>query len=159
MRAGGVASSLRSVVEGLTSSARRVWWTSFLVVTMLAGMWALASPPFAGPDEPAHVIRAYAVDHGQLTGDEPSARVTKELRRIGEGRHLLVVRAPAIYQSASGTLCFVFHPRVNASCLAFEGSTQDIDIPIYTARHPPAYYAVVGAVSWFLRPGAGADNL
>lgn len=159
MRAARVRSRLRSLAGGLTASSRRVWWTSFLIVTMLAGMWALANPPFAGPDEPVHVIRAHALAHGQLTGDEPSARLRRELRRMGEGRRLLVVRAPGIYKSAESSLCFPFQSNVSASCLSFEGSRQDIDIPIYTARHPPAYYAVVGVVSWFHRAGSGTVYL
>jgi Predicted membrane protein (DUF2142) len=159
MRAGRVALLLRSVVEGLTSSSRRVWWTSFVVVTMLAGMWGVANPPFAGPDEPAHVIRAHALAHGQLTGDEPSARLTKSLRRAGEPKRFLVVRAPEVYPLAQATLCFPFDASVDASCLFFERSNRDMDIPIYTARHPPAYYAVIGVVSWFHRPGAGTVYL
>src|SRR5262249_27388746 len=104
MLGGRVALRLRSVVEGLTSSSRRVWWTSFLLGALLAGMWGVANPPFAGPDEPAHVIRAHALDHGQLTGDEPNSGVTK---RRGD-QDVLVVRAPSVY----GT--------VNVACFAFQ---------------------------------------
>jgi Predicted membrane protein (DUF2142) len=159
MRSGRVALSLRSMGVALTSSSRRVWWTSFVVVAMLAGMWGVANPPFAGPDEPAHVIRAHALAHGQLTGDEPSARLKEQLRRTGEGRRLLVVRAPRLYTAAEAELCFPFDSTIDASCLFFETSTVDADILIYTARHPPAYYAVIGAVSWLHRPGAGTVYL
>jgi hypothetical protein len=159
MRPGRVALGLRSVVEALTSSSRRVWWTSFVVVTMLAGMWGVANPPLAGPDEPAHVIRAHALAHGQLTGNEPNARLADELRRAGQGQRFLVVRAPEVYPSAQSTLCFPFDASVDASCLFFERSNREIDFPIYTARHPPAYYAVIGVVSWFRQPGAGTVYL
>jgi hypothetical protein len=159
MRAGRLAPWLRSVVEGLTSSSRRVWCTSFVVVTMLAGMWGVANPPFAGPDEPAHVTRAHALVHGQLTGDEPSARLKSALRRAGEGRRFLVVRAPEVYPLAEAELCFPFEASIDASCLRFQRSNRDVDIPIYTARHPPAYYAVTGVVSWFHRPGTGTVYL
>jgi Predicted membrane protein (DUF2142) len=159
MRTRRAVFSLRSVVRGLTSSTRRVWWSSFLIVTILAGLWGLANPPFSGPDEHVHVIRAHAIDHGELTGDEPSQRVVEKLREAGETKRMLVVRAPEIYQAATATLCFPFRPEVTASCLSFSGSTRNIDIPIYTARHPPAYYATVGVVSWFHRAGSGTVYL
>jgi Predicted membrane protein (DUF2142) len=154
MRTGRVALRLRSVVEGLTSSSRRVWWTSFLLGTILAGMWGVANPPFAGPDEPAHVIRAHALDHGQLTGDEPSSRITK---RPGD-QDVLVVRAPSIYRTAT-VACFAFKRDISASCLAFSGSRHTTDVATSSARHPPAYFAVVGAVSWMHRPGSGTVYL
>jgi hypothetical protein len=154
VRAGPVASWARSAVEGLTASSCRVWWTSFLIVTILAGMWGLANPPFAGPDEPAHVIRAHALDHGQLTGDEPSSRTTK---RPGD-QDVLVVRAPSIYGTAT-VACFAFKRDISASCLAFDESSHTTDVGTSSARHPPAYYAVVGAVSWLHRPGSGTVYL
>jgi Predicted membrane protein (DUF2142) len=152
------SSAVERAARGLTSSSRRIWWTSFLFVTILGGMWGLANPPFAGPDEPAHVFRAHAFAHGQLTGNEPNARLRKELRQQGEHRRLLVVRAPLTYKSAE-SVCFAFDASVTAKCLFFEPSSRDVDIPIYTARHPPAYYAAVGAVSWFHRPGPGTVYL
>jgi Predicted membrane protein (DUF2142) len=155
MRALRAASSFGSVVRGLTSSSRRVWWTSFLLVAALGAIWGLANPPFAGPDEPAHVIRAHAIDHGELTGDDPSRQVPK----IRGEQDVLVVRAPAIYRSAAETLCFAFRRDVPATCLAFAGSSLDTDVATSAARHPPAYYAVVGVVSWLYRPGAGTVYL
>jgi Predicted membrane protein (DUF2142) len=154
-----VVMRLRSFIDALTASSRRVWWTSFVIAALLAGMWGLANPPFAGPDEPAHVIRAHALAHGQITGDEPSGRIRRDLRRAGVTQRVLVVKAPEIYQSAADSLCFAFKAEVNASCLVFSGPTKDIGIAIYTARHPPAYYAVVGAVSWLHRPGSGTVYL
>ena len=53
MRPERVASALQSVVDGLRSSNRRVWWTSFVIVSLLTGLWVLADPPYAGPDEQA----------------------------------------------------------------------------------------------------------
>ncbi len=148
MRTRRVASGLTSTVERLRSSSRRVWLTSFLLVSSLGVMWGLANPPFAGPDEPAHVIRAHAIEHGQLTGDEPSARTKRS-----EEQDVLVVRAPRIYRSATGTLCFPFHRDTSASCAKFSGSTRDTNVATSAARHPPAYYGVVGVASWLFQPG------
>jgi hypothetical protein len=156
MRTDRVISSSRSLVRGLRSSTRRTWWTSFLLVTILGAMWGLANAPFAGPDEYVHVIRAHALDHGQIIGQTPSARVTRELRRRGERTDVLNVRAPEIY---TGGVCFAFRPDVSAACLEFAGSRHDTDAAIYTARHPPAYYALVGVVSWLERPGPGVVYL
>ena len=154
MRTRGVASWSGLVTKGLTSSSRRVWWTSFLLVTTLGVMWGLANPPFSGPDESAHVIRVHALDHGQLTGYEPSPR-----RMTGPGEtDVLVVQAPSIY-GTSNEGCFAFMPNVSASCLAFDTSSHDTDVVTSAARHPPAYYAVVGAVSWVRSPGTGTIYL
>ena len=154
MRAARFVSWSQRFVEGLLSSSRRVWLVSFLFVTILGVLWGLANPPFSGPDEPAHVIRANAVDHGQLTGDEQSPKRTAPPGT----QDLLVVRAPSIYGSTNEA-CFAFQKEVPASCLLFEGPSHDTDLPTSSARHPPAYYAVVGVVSWLHRPGTGVVYL
>src|SRR5712692_10913288 len=104
MRARRVVWWFQSGVERLRSSSRRVWWTSFLLATLLSGLGVLANPPFAGPDEPAHVIRAVALDHGQLTGKEPNPPLSRVFKPVGAST--LVVRAPAIYEPVSGPPCF-----------------------------------------------------
>jgi hypothetical protein len=157
MRAEQVLSRCRSVVDGLTSSTRRVWLTSFVLVTLLTGLWVLADPLYAGPDEPAHVIRAVALDHGQLTGKTLSPRLREELR--DERHDFLMVRVPAIYGIASSNTCFAFKRDTTAECLRFTGSTRETDDATYVARHPPAYYAVVGVASWIGRPGSGTVYL
>src|SRR5712692_9450016 len=158
MRARRVVWWFQSGVERLRSSSRRVWWTSFLLVSLLSGLWGLANPPFAGPDEPAHVVRAVALDHGQLTGKDASPRVKRVLRATGR-QDYLVVRAPKIFGSASTTTCFAYHPELTAACLRFTGSSRDADVVTYVARHPPTYYGVVGVVSWLYRPGSGTVYL
>src|SRR5919201_749546 len=147
-------SRVESVVEGLRSSTRRVWWTSFVLVALLSGLWALANPPIAAPDEPAHVIRAVALDQGQPPGRTASRRELKELN-LTDRNDYLIVRAPEIYGKASDSLCFVHKETVTAACLRFDGSSRGADEGTYVGRHPPAYYAVVGAVSWVGRPGTG----
>jgi hypothetical protein len=153
MRTRRVASRLGSVVEALNSSPRRAWWTSFVLVMILSGLWAVANPPFAAPDEPEHVIRADALDHGQLTGSHPSRQQAEQFRDRSD---YLIVRAPAIYGvAANATRCFAHRPFQSAACFRFDGPTEDGDVGTYVARHPPAYYAVVGTVSLVGRPGSG----
>jgi len=152
-----VLARTRPLFDSLTSTTRRVWLTSFLLVALLTGLWVVADPLYAGPDEPAHVIRAVAVDHGQLTGEKLSRRLRRELR--GERQDFLMVRVPAVYGIASSYTCFAFKPEVTAECLRFTGSTRERDDATYVARHPPAYYAFVGIASWVGRPGSGTVYL
>ena len=144
-------SVFRSAVERLRSSPRRVWWTTFVLVTVLSGLWGLANPPFAAPDEPAHVKRAVALDHGELTGKSLSPRLLRNLR--GDTSNL-VVRVPAVYATAQPA-CFAFKPNTSAACLLVGGSSRDVDTLTTAGRHPPAYYAVVGVASLVSSPGSG----
>jgi Predicted membrane protein (DUF2142) len=155
MRTGRVAPSFASAIAWLLSSLRRVWWTTFALATLLSGLWSLANPPFAGPDEPAHVIRAHAIDRGELTGRTPSRRL---LARLGGDRSNLVVRAPEVYV-ATGIECFAFDRNVTAECLRGESSRDETDALTSAARHPPAYYAAVGVVSFVSPPGSGTVYL
>jgi hypothetical protein len=154
MRAGRFVSWSHTFVEGLLSSSRRLWLVSFLFATLLGVLWGLANPPYSGPDEPAHVIRANAVAHGELTGSD---RTPKRTTPRGT-QDLLEVRAPSIYGSTNEA-CFAFQRDVPASCLVFKGSSHNTDLPTSAARHPPAYYAAVGVVSWLHRPGTGVVYL
>jgi hypothetical protein len=153
MRAGRVVSWSGSTIGWLRSSPRRVWWASFVLVALLSGMWAVANPLYAAPDEPSHVIRAVALDHGQLTGRTPSRRETEALGLTDRGDYLLV-SVPAIYGKAEDTTCFVHRPFRTAACLRFAGPAEDADVGTYVARHPPGYYAVIGTLSWIGRPGS-----
>jgi hypothetical protein len=149
-----VFSRVRSGVEALRSSPPRVWWTSFVLVTFLTGLWCIADPLYAGPDEPAHVIKAAALDHGQLTGEKLSPRLARKLRN---GRQdYLMVRVPAFYGPVSTATCFSYLHDVTAACFKVDGSARNVDGATYVARHPPAYYAAVGIASWFGQTGPSA---
>src|SRR5512132_43070 len=150
MRTRRIGSWFISAVEWLRASARRVWWTTFVLVTLLSALWGIANPPFAAPDEPAHVKRAVALDHGELTGRTPNPRL---LRKLGGDRSNLVVRVPEVYVTAEPA-CFAFKPDASAACIRFGGSTRDIDTVTTAGRHPPAYYAVVGLASLVHKPGS-----
>jgi hypothetical protein len=152
MRRGRFILTLVATIEWSRSNPRRVWWTSFVLVSLLCGLWTVANPLYAGPDEPAHVIKAVALDHGQLTGEKLSPRLRALLR--DERQDFLMVRVPAIYGIASSYTCFANEPNFTAECLRFAGSTRETDDATYVARHPPPYYAVVGVASWIGRPGS-----
>jgi Predicted membrane protein (DUF2142) len=155
MPQGRIASWLTSVLGALGSSQRRIWWTTFVLIAAVGGLWALANPLFAAPDENSHVVRAVAIDHGQLTGREQNARLRQQLDVTPEA---LEVRVPEIYRNEQSA-CFAFHPDITAQCAHVEGSTRDVKTLTSAGRHPPSYYAVVGTASWLYHPGSGVVYL
>ena len=154
MRACRVHSRSASAGRWFASTPRRTWWASFVLTSVLAGLWCLASPVYAGPDEPSHVIRAVALDHGQLTGSELSPRLKRQLR---EGRQdYLMVRVPAYYGPTGKPTCFAYLSNVTAQCSVLARSVREVDGATYVARQPPAYYAAVGMASWLRQTGSSA---
>jgi hypothetical protein len=152
-----LARAFTSIAKKLQTSPRNAWWASFVIVTSLTGLWSLASPVFAGPDEPAHVIRAIALDHGELTGRRPHGRVHEEFELVKDS--VRVVRAPEIFGSVGARPCYAGKPDEVASCLKITGPTRDEDVVTYAADQPPTYYAVVGVASLLWRAGAGTVYL
>jgi Predicted membrane protein (DUF2142) len=150
MRPGRAIVWMRSAVEGLRSSPRRAWLTTFVLATLLSGLWAWANPLFAAPDEQTHVIRAVALDHGQLIGEKLAGRF-RELQT--DRPSFRVVQVPEVYEWR--TPCFAFQPEQTPTCQQFAGSTRNVDSITTAGRHPPAYYAVVGIASRVWSPGSG----
>jgi hypothetical protein len=155
MRASRVVTRFESAVDALRSSSRRVWWTTFVLAFALSALWGLANPPFAAPDEPAHVIRAVSLDHGELIGKNASRRLLEEL---GGDDTNLQVRVPEVFRRV-GTPCFAFERNVPATCLVVEGPSREADALTSAGRHPPAYYGVVGVASFLRDPGSGTVYL
>ena len=150
MRTRSFRARLARLSAGLRSTSRRVWWTSFVLVTLLTAAWAMSQPVFAGPDEPAHVVRAVALDHGTLTGSEPGGRLPRSFRPVDDSAR--VVEVPETYGSVV-VPCFTRDPDLLAPCLRITGSTRDADVVTYETLQPPAYYGVVGAGSWLFSRG------
>jgi hypothetical protein len=130
------------------ATERRQWWAAFLAYLILAICWSLATPLFASPDEPAHVVRAASVVRGQLLGrsapqfeDEASAP--------------LLVKVPEIFRSAAGVGCLAGQPQKTAECISFAGSTKTTEVKTTAGRHPPSYYATVGVPSLLFPSGFG----
>ncbi len=133
----------------LPRRARDVFALAFVACYAAMLLWAFATPLFAGPDEPVHVIKAVALWRGQLLGQLDTAPGAEEFA---------MVHVPGFY-SVDRTLpkCFAHKPLVPASCAPappkvcrhLAGSTAP---PcgvafIYNARYPPLYYAAVGLPS------------
>ena len=118
---------------------------------MLGLAWVLATPLFAAPDEPAHVVRAASVGRGQLLGTTPPK--DQLVPPIGDAA--TVVTAPGIYRSANNVACYVWQSKTPAGCFWFAGSRAETHVETYVGHHSPAYYAPVGFLSRVLRPGVG----
>lgn len=101
----------------------------------LCAAWALATPFFGAPDEPAHVIKAAAVAHGEFLG-----------RYTGPATARVTVTIPATVAKAATThICYAFHNTVSAGCLPhFTTASGSRSVTTYVGRYPPIYYLLVG---------------
>lgn len=132
----------------LRATERRHWWAALLTYLALAICWSLATPLFASPDEPAHVIRAASVARGQLLG-----RSNDDLADAPNTP--LLVEVPRIFASAGDVGCVAFKPQVTADCISFAGPTSIAEVQTSAGRHPPGYYAIVGLPSLLFPSGFG----
>jgi hypothetical protein len=131
-------------------SERKRWWASFALLAAAGLAWAFATPIFAAPDEPYHVIRAASVGRGELLGEAtPRGKAPAE---FGNSRD---VGAPGIYENADDVACFAFRPNRTPNCFEMQGPDREITISTYVGSHPPAYYGFVGFFSRPLSPGDG----
>ncbi len=110
----------------------RTFWVSLVALSSLLGLWGLATPPFAVPDEPAHFLKAAGVARGQITG-LPGLPTAVEV-------------PPALAATRFQTGCFVFLPDVPAACApGYDGPDgPDTEARTQAGRYPPGYYALVG---------------
>ncbi len=108
----------------------------FVVSFALAGLWALASPLFSGPDEPAQVLRSVSLVHGTLLGHPES----------GPASPTTQVTVPAWLSGANAAPnCFKGKIKVSAECEPPLSSAEGTVVTTtYAGRYPPLYYAVVG---------------
>ncbi len=117
-------------------SARTPRWVGAVLVgaalwSVLA-CWAAVTGRYGGPDEPAHVLRAYAVAHGDVRGDPvpllpPGYRAVTVPASLGTGD-------PA---------CYRHDPTVTSEC-ARPVAGGDVRVATSAGSYPPLYYALVG---------------
>ncbi|MCU1422409.1 MAG: hypothetical protein JWN36_2060 [Microbacteriaceae bacterium] len=106
---------------------------AWLVLSLMAAVWSIATPPGGAPDEAAHAVKAASVVRGELSG-APSV-------------HGTVVRVPAYVAYVYDQTCYAFHPTVTAACGAapISGDPDRIVTTATTAGlYNPIYYALVG---------------
>ena len=117
-----------------SQSLFRTWVKFLLVVLPLPLVWALANPMFASPDEPAHMIRAQGIMHGDT-------------------------RSPYATDGVPGNEvvgCMSFQWDVTANCMDLtwgpEGQVQESA----TNNYPPLFHAIAGIPSLIFQGLVGA---
>lgn len=111
-------------------------------LSVLAGIWGLALPLMASPDEQSHVVKAAAVVRGELTGTEDPNRDPQ----IAPGRPTLV-ELPQTYASVDLLAqCHAFRSNQTADCAPpLTGDPERVvQVETFAGRYPPLYYALVG---------------
>ncbi|HEX7097228.1 MAG TPA: DUF2142 domain-containing protein, partial [Acidimicrobiales bacterium] len=115
-------------------SRRRMWWLRAALLAMICSLWAVGTPLFAGPDEPAHTIYAAAAVRGQFPADKQP------------GTRLQFVDVPARLDVAHhAAACTAFQPEQDASCVTYgHGDDRDAPVPTTAGRYPPVAYLFAG---------------
>ena len=107
----------------------------FVLLLALMGTWAVATPRFAVPDEPAHLFKAYGTAHGEALGTvvegfAPTIRLFRVPAEMG---------TPQL-PDYRGLNCYFGYPEVPANCAVGSGGPA-----ISTAAVvPPFWYVIVG---------------
>lgn len=131
------------VDPGRTSRVERLipWLGGALLLGLLA-TWALGTARYGGPDEPAHVLRASAVAHGQVQGEVPDSASIE----LAPGYR--IVDVPASLASGDPA-CFRHDSAVTPDCAVPSSSTATVPAATSAGINPPLYYALVGSLARF----------
>ena len=109
-----------------------VFAISWLLLSLMAGLWSVATPISGAPDEPAHIIKAASVARGQFIGTTTQGGQSVEV--------------PAYIAFTPALTCFAFQPKKNANCAPPEtGSADGLVFSTTSAGlYNPTYYLLVG---------------
>ena len=140
-----------------------MWWVSFAILFALGALWALANPPTAASDEPAHIVHAAAVSRGDFFGGPLTPAQLAEFQSryyIGSNQGGVIdvyrsVVVPEIYDRPN-QVCYIDHPEQSAACLNFTGPQAVTGVVSHTTKYPPAYYAWVGIPARLVSDGSRA---
>lgn len=124
-------------------SPRLVFFSAWLLVSMLTALWSLATPISGSPDEPAHIIKAAAVVRGELLG------------KTVEGGQLVTVPAYVAYTQSQ--TCFSHRVNTTANCATPLTSDPWHEVAVATSAglYNPTYYFLVGWPSLIFHNEAG----
>lgn len=117
-------------------AARRSPWLVFagawILLSVLATLWSLATPLSAAPDEPAHMVKAASVIRGQFIGVPD--------------REGSAVDVPQYIAFTHGQTCYAMNDEVTANCIpAVPGDPAEIVGSATTAGlYNPVYYLLTG---------------
>ena len=109
-----------------------VFLISWALLTALTTLWAIATPPGASPDEPAHMVKAASVVRGAFNN-----------AGTAQGSE---VDVPQYVAWTHAQTCTAFRPTVTAACIqAPPGDDAEIvDSTTTAGRYNPVYYLLVG---------------
>jgi hypothetical protein len=112
------------------------WAVSTTILFALCGLWSLATPIGAAPDEPDQIVKAASVVRAELVGP----------RAPGRYKAVTEVTVPQSFaDDATVANCTAFHPKTPAGCdHGLRGSDRPTKATTIVGRYPPLYYAVVG---------------
>ncbi len=122
-------------------STLRAFLIRFALVAALLVTWSCGIGRYGGPDEPAHVLRAYAAAHGDVLGD-PADPLPPGFR---------FVSVPAALASGDPA-CYRHDPLLTSRCAAANpapGTSAGNDmvrVGTSAGLTPPLYHLFVGAV-------------
>ena len=122
------------VDPGRTSRVERLipWLGGALLLGLLA-TWAIGTARYGGPDEPAHVLRASAVAHGQVQGEVPDSASIE----LAPGYR--IVDVPASLASGDPA-CFRHDSAVTPDCAVPSTSTATVPAATSAGVNPPLYW-------------------
>ncbi len=119
--------------------------TFFALFFLALACWSFASPLVASPDEQAHIIRAVALDHGQLGHKEPGNKVVVD-----------VTVPDSINFTKYYPQCWQFHSAIAATCSPpWPTSEAPVASTTYVGHYPPLYYLLVGTGSYVSQQKSG----
>ena len=136
----------RSALHRFSRSFAGIWLVSSVLVALLGGAWALATPFAAPPDEIMHVMHADAVSCGQLVGGPVKGQLPAfTLVRVPRGLQ-------EIYQES---FCFNLKAGTSAQCETVPSAGKDEPAIIDVGRYPPLYYLMTALPALFIDNVAG----
>ena len=135
-----------AILPRVLVSPRSVFVAVLCLTFVSLACWSFANPLVAAPDEQAHILRAYALDHGQMgSPTTPPSKVNAN-----------VTVPMSLYYSAIYPICWHQHANVSASCSApWPTSSQPQTIATYVDHYPPLYYLFVGTATYVSHQRSG----
>jgi len=130
---------IKMLLDRATASRTKRFFFSSLIFFVCFGYWSIATPMFAVPDEPAHLVRAYGVSTGDFSG-KPQA----------EGEPIYSV--PKILTTE---VCFARNPDQTANCLDFPKTNEEVLTTSSAASYPP-FSHLIFSLPFFLSNGLTA---
>ena len=130
----------KMIMNKMTSSRTRRYVSSVLILFVCFGYWSIATPMFAVPDEPAHLVRAYGISTGDFSG-----------QRQTDGEP--IYKVPKILTTE---ICFARNPDQTADCLNFPTSNEEVLTTSSAASYPPLSHIIFSIPFFF---GNGLSSL